>query len=211
MPRPSRWNDLVAAAAEEFAEHGFERATIEGIAQRLGILKGSVYHYVESKEELLYAVVEAPATRILQEMELLAQDGRSAVERLRAVFHLQIRIFSDYYPAAFVYLRQVGQETQPPEFRKRDARYMHLLERIIADGVRLGEFSLSTSPRLAALAVVGILNWMSQWYSPTGQASPDQLADALFAIAVGGLGRASEVVGDLQPFGSLQTEELSPN
>src|SRR5690242_8100937 len=104
MPRPSRWPDIVRAAGEEFRERGYDNATLEGIGARVGILKGSIYNYVASKEELLLAVIEQPARALLAELDRLREDSTSSVAvRLRELIRTQVRIFADYHPAAFVY------------------------------------------------------------------------------------------------------------
>ena len=52
----TRWNEVLEAAAAVFQERGYQAARIEDIAARVGILKGSLYYYIESKEDLLYAL-----------------------------------------------------------------------------------------------------------------------------------------------------------
>ncbi|WP_181782744.1 TetR/AcrR family transcriptional regulator [Pseudonocardia pini] len=190
MPRPSRWSEILVAAGEEFRDRGYENATLEGIGARVGILKGSIYNYVGSKEELLLAVVEQPAKQLLAELEhLQADSGHSVAVRLRELVRMQVRIFGDHHPAAFVYLQNIGRMTAPrfAEFREMDARYMAAVEGLISEGVRTGEFSLAGSPRTAARAVVGMLDWMQHWFVPRGAEADRELADQLFAFALGGL------------------------
>lgn len=188
MPRPSRWDDIVQAAAEEFREHGYDGATIEAIAGRVGILKGSLYNYISHKDDLLFAVIEEPARRLLSELiELSAESDRSAMWRLHRLFVAQIGIFADHYPAAFVYLQQLGRPSHPKEFRDMDARYIRCIETIIADGVRTGEFSSRLRAPVAARAIVGMLDWMQHWYEPRSAQDDEVIASELLAIAVGGL------------------------
>lgn len=191
MPRPSRWPEILHAAGEEFRDHGYENATLEGIGARVGILKGSIYNYVGGKEELLLAVVEQPARALLAELERLRQDtGSSVAVRLRELIRMQVRIFSEWYPAAFVYLRHIGHMEQSPkfaEFREMDARYMAAVEGLLAEGAASGEFSLPAEPRTVARALVGMLDWMQHWFTPRGEAADLELADEVFALALGGL------------------------
>lgn len=188
MPRPSRWDDIVQAAAEEFRERGYEGATLEAIAGRVGILKGSLYNYIDHKDDLLFAVIERPAQELLEELDILSQQtDLSALWRLHRLFSVQIRVFADHYPAAFVYLQQLGRSSHRPEFRDMDARYITCIERIIADGVRRGEFSSSVRPRIAARAIVGMLDWMQHWYTPRTREEDSEIVDDLLAIAAGGL------------------------
>lgn len=191
MPRPSRWPEILLAAGEEFREHGYENATLEGIGARVGILKGSIYNYVGSKEELLLAVVEQPARALLAELERLRSDtGSSVALRLRELIRMQVRIFSEWYPAAFVYLRHIGHMEQSAkfvEFREMDARYMRAVEALLTEGAASGEFSLPSEPRTVARALVGMLDWMQHWFTPRGEVADLELADELFALALGGL------------------------
>jgi TetR/AcrR family transcriptional regulator, cholesterol catabolism regulator len=191
MPRPSRWPEILHAAGEEFRDHGYENATLEGIAARVGILKGSIYNYVASKEELLLAVVEGPATALLAELDRLRAESDSGVAvRLRELVRMQVRIFSEYHPAAFVYLQHLGHLEQSPRFatfRQMDRRYMSAVEALIAEGAANGEFSLAAEPRIVARALVGMIDWMQHWFVPRGTEEDLRLADQMVALALGGL------------------------
>lgn len=203
MPRPSRWPELVEAAGDEFRVRGYDNATLEDIAARVGILKGSIYNYVHNKEDLLLAVVERPARVLLAELDQLRADTDHTVAvRLRRLFRSQIRVFGDHYPAAFVYLHNIGRpelSERFAEFREMDAHYMEVVEELIAEGVTSGEFSIPVTARTAARAIVGMLNWMQHWFTPHGPHNDQQLADELFALALGGLsagGSLSRIIRD---------------
>jgi len=190
VPRPNRWPEILAAAGEEFRERGYDNATLEDIGARVGILKGSIYNYVGSKEELLLAVVEQPARQLLAELERLRADAEQSVAvRLREFVRMQVRIFVEYHPAAFVYVAHIGRLTSPrfAEFREMDGQYLDAVESLVAEGARTGEFSLAASPRTVALALVGMLDWMHHWFVPRGAAADAELADQLFALLLGGL------------------------
>jgi len=188
MPRPSRWDEIVQAAAEEFRERGYEGATLEAIAGRVGILKGSLYNYINHKDDLLFAVIEEPARKLLEELTVLSSSSdRPALWRLHSLFTVQVRIFAEHYPAAFVYLQQLGRSSHPQEFREMDAEYIRCIEEIVADGARRGEFSAAIRPRIAARAIVGMLDWMQHWYTPRSPEEDATIVDELLAIAVGGL------------------------
>jgi TetR/AcrR family transcriptional regulator, cholesterol catabolism regulator len=198
VPRPNRRPDLVRAASEEFRERGYDNATLESIGARVGILKGSVYNYVGSKEELLLAVIEEPARALLAELDRLRGDAGSSVAlRLRTLIRTQIRIFSDYYPAAFVYLQHDGRFRSPgfAQFNDMDEQYMRALESLLAEGARSGEFSLPCSPAVAARLIVGMLDWMQHWFVPQDPPNDEELADQIVALALGGLLAAGGVHG----------------
>ena len=198
MPRPSRWNEIVQAAAEEFREQGFEAATLEAVAGRLGMLKGSLYNYIDTKDDLLFAVIQEPAEQLLSSLRDLQQRrDESSTVRLLQLFHDQVKIFSDHYPAAFVYLQQLGRPSQPSAFREMDAAYIAAIEEIITDGISAGEFSSALRPAVATRALVGILDWMHHWFVPRGESEDRAVADELFSIAVGGLSTGGLVLSTM--------------
>lgn len=214
MPRPSRWSEIVLAASEEFRERGYDSATLEDIAARVGILKGSIYNYVGSKEDLLLAVVEKPARALLAELDRLRLDSASPVTlRLRSLVRTQVRIFSEYYPAAFAYLRNIGRlelSGKFAEFRDMDARYMAAVEALLTEGAATGEFSLPAEPGTVARAIVGMLDWMQHWFTPRGEDGDLRLADDLFALALGGLAAGGSLRRMTQSFEETPFPEPVP-
>jgi AcrR family transcriptional regulator len=67
--------EIIAAAAKVFQTKGYHAATVQDIADAVGILKGSLYHHVKSKEDLLYLIVKEPIARIYERMaEIVASE-----------------------------------------------------------------------------------------------------------------------------------------
>ena len=58
-PREERWAELIEVATQVFYEKGYDGASLQDIADRLGMLKGSLYYYIQSKEDLLFDVISA--------------------------------------------------------------------------------------------------------------------------------------------------------
>jgi len=65
---PAKQEGILRAAGEEFAEKGFEAASINRIIQESGMSKGSVYYYFEDKADLFATVVERGAQRVMAEI-----------------------------------------------------------------------------------------------------------------------------------------------
>ena len=58
-PREERWAELIEVATQVFYEKGYDGASLQDIADRLGMLKGSLYYYIQSKEDLLFDVISS--------------------------------------------------------------------------------------------------------------------------------------------------------
>lgn len=85
MPRPSAKRKLLEAAMASFRFNGYKSCTIEDIASKAGVFKGSFYNHFKSKEALAVEVIKHYTEEIV--LPLLAVEGPpSAIKRLRAHF-----------------------------------------------------------------------------------------------------------------------------
>ncbi|BDB44843.1 TetR/AcrR family transcriptional regulator [Mycobacterium kiyosense] len=128
MARPNRWDDVVASAAKVFRQRGFAQATLEEIADNLGMLKGSLYNYISTKEDLLTAVIRIPTERIVRESGVIAESDQTSEQKVRALIALHIRVIIDIYDFAAVYLHEIAMSNLAEDWHERDREYIRLVE-----------------------------------------------------------------------------------
>jgi AcrR family transcriptional regulator len=187
MPRPSRWNDIVEAAAKIFQEKGFAAASLEDIASEVGMWKGSLYHYIDSKEELLLAVVKEPAEHLLTDLRMVASLDLPATEKLRMVAQAHGHVLETTFVYASVYLQEVAGRKRSVEWDARDREYVQLITTIIEDGIARGDLSPQLDARTATFALVGALNWVTRWYRPDGALSAGKISEQICTTFLNGL------------------------
>lgn len=187
MPRPSRWNDVVEAAAVVFRLRGYHATRLEDIAEELGMQKGSLYNYIDSKEELLLAVVTVPAAQLLESLSTLAESELPASEKIRLVARSHAKVVEDYLPYVAVYVQEIAGQDHSPEWHERDRAYVRQLSAIIEEGRQSGMFDASTVPVISAMALIGALNWMTRWYEPDGKLSAEEIADRIASVFLTGI------------------------
>jgi AcrR family transcriptional regulator len=187
MPRPSRWNEIVDVAAKAFREKGFAATSLEDIAREVGMWKGSLYHYINSKEDLLFAVVSEPADQILAEvLELRAMD-LPATEKVRRAARSHATVLQRNFVYASVYLQEIAGRHRSEEWSHKDRQYVDALEHIIAQGVEDGAFDRGVDPRIATLALIGSLNWLTHWYHPDGVRTAPEIAEQICDLFLSGM------------------------
>lgn len=178
-------------AARLFRERGYDVTSMQDIADEMGILKGSVYHYVRTKEDLLWMVVAPPLRELVdQATVVLNAPGRSVEERLRDAIHAHARSFETHYPHMFVIIRENGETLSPKRRREFDAmrdEYMSLWLQTISGGVHSGELRGDLDARLAVHAVFGMLNWMFRWFTLGRRLTPDAVAEEFAGIFMRGI------------------------
>lgn len=189
MPRPNRWPDVVAAAAKVFREKGFDGATVEDVASEVGMLKGSLYTYITSKEDLLFAVVRPPADHLLELVRTLSATKGPAIDRIRELIRAQVRVLHDFDPYAAVYLHEIAGLGRFSEWSTMDREYVDLLTSLIEAGIRERTLRKLAAPRIAALSLLGSVNWMTRWYRNDGPLTPDQVADQIVDLFLDGARR----------------------
>jgi AcrR family transcriptional regulator len=186
MPRPSRWEDVVAASAKVFREKGYAGASLGDIAEELGMHKGSIYNYIDSKDELLLAVVRPPAEALLSRMRELMEVDLPASEKVRRVSRIHAGILEEFHPYAAVYVQEIAGRHPEGGWVEMDHEYIHLFKQILADGVADGEFDPSLNANVAVLSLVGALNWMTRWWHPDGKRSATEIADEIASLFLAG-------------------------
>ncbi|MBV9577732.1 MAG: TetR family transcriptional regulator [Chloroflexi bacterium] len=184
-----RDEEVYAAALRLFTEKGYHATSMQDIAAAVGLYKGSLYHYIGSKEELLARVFERGMGTLLDEVDTIAGDTSLAASRqLRLILQAHVTAVAHNREALTVYLhefRALADEALGNVRVQRD-RYRRLVESVVERGVRSGEFG-ATDVTIATLGVLGMCNWIVEWYRPGGRLGPRQIADHFAELLLRGL------------------------
>ena len=178
---------MVAAAAKVFRERGYDGASVEDVANEVGMLKGSIYNYISSKKDLLLAVVRPPADRLLKELRELEASERPAGDKVRQVARNHALVLENFLPYVAVYVHEIAGRQADEGWSAMDREYVTLVEAIIRSGMESDEFRSDSRPRIAALSLIGSLNWLTRWYHPDGAESALDVADQIADLFLRGL------------------------
>jgi len=183
-----RLANIVSAAAAVFAAEGYDRASIRSVAQHAGVSVPGLYHYVQSKEELLFLIQHRVFHDLVEtfKAECSGVDGPEARLELLVRRHLE-RFLTDMSELVVCSremdrlqgkYRQRIQSTQREYFRL----VVHLFEEL-----REQYGSANVEPRTAALALFGSINWIYTWYRPGSGASAARMAKEFVQLYLRGL------------------------
>lgn len=177
---------MVAAAARVFSEKGFGGASLEDVANEVGMLKGSLYNYIKTKEDLLFAVVRPDAERLLGHARELVAKDLPASEKLRQIALVHVEIIDRHLPYVSVYVQEIAGKGISKEWTEMDREYVSLVERLFEEGVEAGTFDTALDVRVAARSLIGALNWMTRWYEPGDPAQARAIAAQLADVFLSG-------------------------
>ena len=191
MDSEERWEEILAAASQIFLEKGYEAASLQDIASAVGILKGSVYYYIKTKEDLLYELVrraQAERMHVLEEDPALG--GAPAPDRLRAFIGRwmaeteQQRVWNIVAERDF---RKLSARRLKAVIERRD-RFSRFVKAIIDDGVKRGQFDPDVDTSVATNTIFELMNTSRMWYQPTGRLSLVEIGDWYATFVIRGLG-----------------------
>jgi TetR/AcrR family transcriptional regulator, cholesterol catabolism regulator len=189
--RPPRFTDrrqdVLRTAARVFSRQGFRQSTLEDIAQALQITRPALYHYANSKDELLSecaAIAGAELNGALTE----ALRETTGLDQMRAFFIRYAEIVCDDFGRCFVLTD--GSE-MVPEMRAANRESQLRLGRAVAEMARKGMRDGSVAkadPVDISRALFGIFNGMARWYRAGAKRKPGKMAADLLATVLDGIG-----------------------
>jgi AcrR family transcriptional regulator len=186
--RGRRIQKILTTAAELFGERGYDAVSVEDVAERLDVTKGSLYYYFASKDELVTAAIETLGSEWTARLERLTemQDGPPA-RRLHALLREHITIAVREYPAALRLFLEPRDWPRAQQARIKDLRLRHdqLFRQIIEDGVASGEFTVTgvdTVLQCMHAAMSQAPLWCGRLNGPPLDKSIDELTDTLMML-----------------------------
>jgi AcrR family transcriptional regulator len=184
-------NDLesvLQAAVEVFNERGYDGASMEDLAKRLGIAKSAIYHHVSGKEELLQMALD----RALDGWSAAAERAREldapAITRLEVLVRGTVAVLEAQLPYVTLLLRVRGNTEVERAALARRRSFDRLVASLVEEAERDGDVRADVDPKITARLLFGLVNSIVEWYRPSAQsAGSASLADAVCAIAFDGL------------------------
>jgi AcrR family transcriptional regulator len=180
--RPSAARDAVFQAATRlFGERGYTGTTMRDIARSVGILPGSLYAHIESKEAVLLAIIEDGVDRFNEVVDAIDAEHLSPEAALRAAVRGHLDIVADNPERTLIVFHQwrfLDPENRERLLAKRK-HYEDFFVRTVRRGMDGGTFAGELDVKVVVLGILGALNWTPEWFSPTGPATAQVVADRL--------------------------------
>ena len=172
-----RRDEILRSLAAVLRERRLSSLKMQDIADRLGLVKGNLYYYFKSKQDILYHCHVKCMQASLEALEDAERASGSAGTRLRELLKRHIHAIAED-PYGGVLLADLDSLTAAQRRRYVTMRdqFERGVRRLIEAGMRSGEFRAADA-RLAGFAILGAINWIPKWYRPEGELSAAEIAD----------------------------------
>ena len=182
--------DICRIAARVFFEKGYDGASMQDIALAVGLTKAGLYHHVGSKDCLLFEIMnygmDTLQENVIDRVKAIADPRETLRQAIIGHIDLVVRA-RDVEITVILHENRSLKGALRRKINARKKRYIQMLEDLIAQVQHREGGKPPISPRLAAFALLGMVNWLYQWYQADGPIKQPELAESYVSFFFRGL------------------------
>jgi len=176
-------------AAEVFHRKGYDNTSMSDVATAAGLTKAGLYHHVSSKESLLFTVLDSgldlTESYVMKPLDAI----EDPVERLKVMIDLHLRLVLEERNLEVTGLlhecKTLSSEDRA-RINRRKKEYVRMTTKVVSDVIKKLQIK-NVDPKLAAFALLGMLNWTYQWYKTSGSNSREEIVQTFQRIFLQGI------------------------
>lgn len=183
-----RAQDIYQTAAQIFFTKGYNSTSLNDIADALNITKAGLYYYVESKQDLLYRIINLGLDSVQTEVLEPAREIADAEQRLRFIIYNHAKLSAGGNHAVIIISHEVNELNfnQREETLKRRRNYFEFVRQTLIElenEKKLQKIDLTT----ATFTILGMILWLSRWFIPNGKMSVEKVCEDVCEMALRGI------------------------
>ena len=189
-PARSRRDELLAIAADLFAQRGFKNTTVRDIADAAGILSGSLYHHFDSKESMVDEILSSFQTELFKKYDEILGSGLDARAKVEAVVRVSFEAIDQHHAEVAIFQNDSAYLMEFERFgylREHNTRFREMWLDLLREGVESGVLRPDVDAELVFRFIRDTVWVAVRWYRPGGELSADQVADQYLSILLDGI------------------------
>ncbi len=180
-------SSVLAASVAVFNERGYDGTSMEDLSARLGIGKSSIYHHVDSKEELLRLALDQALVGLEEAAEQVRAQAGPAVDKLEMLLRRSVTVLVDRLPYVTLLLRVRGNSEVERSALARRRTVDRLVTDLVKQAVGDGALRPDIDPAVTARLLFGTVNSLTEWLKPASKHSATELGNILCTVVFDGL------------------------
>lgn len=186
----ARRAELLAIAAELFAERGLRATTVRDIADSAGILSGSLYHHFSSKEAIVDEILRGFLDSLFASYRGIVAAGDDPRTTLEELVRASFRAIHEHRNEVAIYQDEVKHLRGNPHFdylRERNTEFRDMWSEVLRRGMESGAFRADLDIRLTYRFLRDTVWVAVRWYRPGEEVDHQTVADQYLHIVLDGL------------------------
>lgn len=179
---------ILRTSARIFAEKSYHSTSMRDISRATGVSLAGLYHYCTSKEELLFLIQDHCFGRVVERLEERIKTVSDPFEKLRILIDNHLSFFA----ANMAEMKVLSHEAESlagdlhKHVSTKKERYARLARKILREIQEQNGKGAGVDLTIATYALFGMMNWIYNWYDPTGKLSVHQLVDNITRLFLEG-------------------------
>ena len=193
---PDRLAEIYRAAAQIICDKGYDATSMNDIAEAVGITKSGLYHHVSGKRNLLFSIMNFGMDSLEEQVIIPAKAFDDSEQRLRTIIRNHVQLITSRSTIkgnnpVTILVDEVGGLTlaQRRKIDQRKRAYVDLIRETLSRLKQEGKLR-DLDVTAATFSLLGMILWLSRWYSPEGRLAPEQLSQEVTKMALCGLLRS---------------------
>jgi AcrR family transcriptional regulator len=184
-----RRQEIFRIAADIFYQKGYAETSTKDIAEAAGILKGSLYAHISSKEDILYAIIEDVHRMFESNVVDCEEFDTDPLDRLRSFLsgHMRVALSELKYHQIYIRDWRSLSADRRHDIRSKRGEYERYLAGLIEKAQKAGQVRADLDSRLLALSILSALNSAHLWYRADGEFSAATVAAAYCSVVLDGM------------------------
>jgi len=185
--RINKRDAVLLAAVRMFNQQGFHTTSLDDVAASLGVTKPMIYHYLGTKDQVLFECVRSGLQQLRKAAEDNALQPGSGLDRLRLFLRSYGECIMDDFGRC---VARTSDDVLAPDsraqFRELKSQIDQVLRGMIAAAAADGSASVE-DVKLTAFTFAGALNWTARWQQTGGALKPAEIAAKMADILIAGI------------------------
>lgn len=185
-----KYRQIIDAAVVVIAENGYHQAQVSKIAKQAGVADGTIYLYFKSKEEILIQVFKEKMSVFVTNLKDILLENNSATDKLYKMVENHFNVLYSDKMLAIVTQLELRQSNKEIRIRINEVlkEYLSLLDEILIEGMRNGEFDEGMDLRLARQMVFGTIDeTITTWVMNDQKYNLLELAPKVYKLLLNGM------------------------
>jgi AcrR family transcriptional regulator len=179
---------ILEAAAQIFSQKGYHATSMSDIAGAVNLQKASLYHHVDSKQEILASLLEEALELVINRVSQVLNQPIPADEKLRLAMQTYLETLIEQRDLSAILLlehRSLDPELRSRHLPRRD-RFEHIWRELLQGGIDEGIFRIEDVP-VATRGLMGIMNWVVTWFRGDGALTIADISDQFADLVLKGM------------------------
>jgi AcrR family transcriptional regulator len=179
---------IIETAVQLFKKKGYPATSMQDIAKEINCTKAAIYYYFSGKEEILMTIMEQAMTIAEDKMAQILTEELTPPQMLKAIIfgHMMAVFEEQAYITVFFFDKHYLSDENLGIIHLRRRQYEEKIAEVVKQGIDEGYLE-PTEVLPVVYGILGMCNWMIQWYQPNGKLKPEEITDIYWQLISKGI------------------------